>query len=186
MQQVDDVVPYTSAKANKQGVKRNIVIADATGASIIVTLWNASAEAFNAPANSIIGLKAVRVSDFNGARSCRVRCGVARTCRPEFLLTPRLCRQLQLPRWAVSPGRTLSTLNSSSIQIDPDVREAHLLRAWYDQTGQHGTFTALSEGRGGGAGGAGAGGAGGTDEFKQLVAVKDENLGSGDRVRPVL
>jgi hypothetical protein len=63
--------------------------------------------------------------------------------------------------------------NGSTLQVNPDVREAHLLRAWYDQTGRDANYTSLYEGRGGAGGG--GGGAGG-DAFRTLASVKDEQL----------
>ena len=67
----------------------------------------------------------------------------------------------------------MSTLASSNLQVNPDVREASLLRAWYDQNGQQTAFTSISEGRGGGGGGAGS------DELRTIASVKDENIGKG-------
>ena len=52
-----------------QGVKRNIVLADQTGHCVTTTLWNAEAESFSAPVESIVAIKSARVSDFGGTRT---------------------------------------------------------------------------------------------------------------------
>ena len=50
-------------------------------------------------------------------------------------------------------GRTLSTLSSSSIQINPDIPEAHLLRGWFDQSGRTMAPQSISNAVGAGGGG---------------------------------
>jgi len=52
-------------------------------------------------------------------------------------------------------GVSLGALNSSIVQINPDMPKSHELKAWYDKTGHNATFqTASQDGMsGGGAGG---------------------------------
>ncbi|XP_015524871.1 replication protein A 70 kDa DNA-binding subunit [Neodiprion pinetum] len=50
-------------------------------------------------------------------------------------------------------GKSLSTLNSSVLQIDPDIPEAHRLRGWYNTTGCTENVHTISKGLGGGSGG---------------------------------
>ena len=52
-------------------------------------------------------------------------------------------------------GRSLSTLNSSSVINDPDVAEAGELRAWYANAGGGSDFKSVSTRGGGGGGGDG-------------------------------
>lgn len=71
-------------------------------------------------------------------------------------------------------GRTLSTVHSSTMTINPDIDEAHALRGWYDGQGRVETFQSHL-------GLSGAGTAGGTnDPYKNLAQIKDDNLGMGD------
>ena len=50
-------------------------------------------------------------------------------------------------------GRSLSTLMSSLLMVDPDIPEAHQLRGWFDNVGKNEQTTSLSDQRGGGGGG---------------------------------
>lgn len=53
-----------------------------------------------------------------------------------------------------SVGRSASVLAQSQLLINPDIREAHLLKGWYDREGQSVDFqTYRSEGGGSGGGG---------------------------------
>ncbi|KAK8719691.1 hypothetical protein OTU49_013857, partial [Cherax quadricarinatus] len=49
-------------------------------------------------------------------------------------------------------GRSLSLLSSSSFQINPDIREAHKLKGWFDNGGNSANTINLSNQRGGGSG----------------------------------
>jgi replication factor A1 len=52
-------------------------------------------------------------------------------------------------------GKSLSALSSSSIQLNPDIRESHILRGWFDNEGVNAESSSLSiqvGGRGGSAG----------------------------------
>lgn len=71
-------------------------------------------------------------------------------------------------------GRTLSTVSSTVMQINPDFPEAHKLRGWYDNTGTSAAVTSISGVRG-------AGGGGGSNALKTFAEVKLENLGSGEK-----
>ncbi len=50
-------------------------------------------------------------------------------------------------------GRTLSTLMSSLMTVNPDIPEAHQLRGWYDNAGKNEEAKSISERMGGGMGG---------------------------------
>ncbi|KAK4053129.1 Replication factor A protein 1 [Microbotryomycetes sp. JL201] len=73
-------------------------------------------------------------------------------------------------------GRTLSMSGASTIQADPDIEEAHMLRGWYDTEGHTMAFQSFN--------GAMTGGGSTSfkkDEFKTLQEVIDLQLGMGDK-----
>ncbi|KAI5626710.1 replication protein A 70 kDa DNA-binding subunit, partial [Silurus asotus] len=70
-------------------------------------------------------------------------------------------------------GRSLSTLYSSTLMINPDIPEAYKLRGWYDKEGHALDGQSMTEMRGGG-------GSGPTN-WKTLADVKNEHLGHGDK-----
>eukprot|EP00741_Cyanophora_paradoxa_P004684 tig00000823_g4546.t1 len=70
-------------------------------------------------------------------------------------------------------GKSLSTLNDSQVEFDPDRPEAFELRSWWDQNGGAGAVASLSAAQGGGGGSA----IRPTDPRKPLSAVADEGLG---------
>ncbi|KAK7474490.1 hypothetical protein BaRGS_00034244 [Batillaria attramentaria] len=70
-------------------------------------------------------------------------------------------------------GRSLSALASSQIILNPDTREAHMLRGWYDRDGVNMDFASFrSDGPGAGGGGT---------NWKTFSDVKTEGLGHGDK-----
>lgn len=66
----------------------------------------------------------------------------------------------------------------SNMSLNPDIPEAHQLRGWYDSNGQGMTFHSFSSAGGQG----GSGGSGGSDVVKPISAIKDEQLGMGEKV----
>ncbi|KAG9265211.1 replication protein A 70 kDa DNA-binding subunit [Astyanax mexicanus] len=70
-------------------------------------------------------------------------------------------------------GRSLSTLYSSTLMINPDIPEAYKLRGWYDKEGHALDGQSMTEMRGGGGGG--------PTNWKTLADVKNEHLGHGDK-----
>ncbi|KAL6471172.1 hypothetical protein MHYP_G00198220 [Metynnis hypsauchen] len=70
-------------------------------------------------------------------------------------------------------GRSLSTLYSSTLMINPDMPEAYKLRGWYDKEGHALDGQSMTEMRGGGGGG--------PTNWKTLADVKNEHLGHGDK-----
>ncbi|KAF4625804.1 hypothetical protein G7Y89_g12358 [Cudoniella acicularis] len=73
-------------------------------------------------------------------------------------------------------GRSLSLLSSGSMNIDPDIEEAHKLKGWYDSQGRgehYHQHTNMSS----------AGAAGGRlSPLKSIAQVRDENLGMTEGV----
>ncbi|XP_063061123.1 replication protein A 70 kDa DNA-binding subunit [Engraulis encrasicolus] len=70
-------------------------------------------------------------------------------------------------------GRSLSTLFSSVVMMNPDLPEAYKLRGWYDKDGHTMEGTTMTEARGGGGGG--------NTNWKTLSDVKNEHLGHGEK-----
>ena len=68
-------------------------------------------------------------------------------------------------------GVSLSFINSTVVQVNPDLPQCHELRGWYDSEGNSASTTSLTQGRSeGGNGNIGA-------NFKTFGEAKKENLG---------
>ena len=74
-------------------------------------------------------------------------------------------------------GCSLSTVGSSTIQINPDMTEVFELKGWFEEEGSKATFNSLTQARM--AGGGAPGGAG--DNAKTFGEVKAEHLGQGSQ-----
>ncbi|KAJ7709439.1 hypothetical protein B0H17DRAFT_998734 [Mycena rosella] len=75
-------------------------------------------------------------------------------------------------------GRSLSFFSSSTMSINPDIPEAHVLRGWYDEAGKNTTYQAHSSSGGGGMERGGFV----RSEIRSLTDVKQSELGVGDQV----
>jgi len=71
-------------------------------------------------------------------------------------------------------GRSLSALGGTSMMINPDLKEAHILRGWWDSEGRDMNYSTF-QGEGGSQGG------GSNSNWKMFSQVKSENLGSGEK-----
>ncbi|KAF3934837.1 hypothetical protein ABW19_dt0201204 [Dactylella cylindrospora] len=74
-------------------------------------------------------------------------------------------------------GRSLSMVNSSSMQVDPDLEEAHRLKGWFDGEGRDSKFQShqgLNQGQGSAAGK-------GNYPYKTVQQIADEHLGLGEQ-----
>eukprot|EP00742_Colponemidia_sp_Colp-10_P012309 GILJ01013801.1.p1 GENE.GILJ01013801.1~~GILJ01013801.1.p1 ORF type:complete len:633 (-),score=108.41 GILJ01013801.1:50-1948(-) len=71
-------------------------------------------------------------------------------------------------------GRSLSTINSSYIELNPDLSESIQLRAWYDNEGRTESVSSLSAA-------ANKSAAGHSNQHKTLSQIKDENIGAEDK-----
>jgi hypothetical protein len=73
-------------------------------------------------------------------------------------------------------GRSLNASFGSHLMINPDIKPAHELRAWFDSQGRErvSAFESLSKGR--------TPGGGGGDWRKSFAQVRDEKLGTKDKV----
>lgn len=66
LKEVGEVNKLTSSKTNKDFMKRDLTIADDSQTSVRLTIWGNQAESFDAPLESIMAFKGVKVSDFGG------------------------------------------------------------------------------------------------------------------------
>jgi replication factor A1 len=70
-------------------------------------------------------------------------------------------------------GRSLGVSDTTSIEVSPDLPEAHRLRGWYDTTGHASTFESYAKG----------GASGGNDTaVKTIGQIAEENMGMGEKV----
>lgn len=70
-------------------------------------------------------------------------------------------------------GRSLSVLQSSIFQINPDIPRAHSLKGWYDSEGHQQEAQSISENR--------TMGGGGSTNWLTFQEVQQQNLGSGEK-----
>lgn len=75
-------------------------------------------------------------------------------------------------------GRSISTYSSSQVEIDPDIQEAHTIRAWWESSGKAEPTESLSS-----AGGAGGGGIIPVTARKMISDIHAGGLGMTDKVR---
>jgi replication factor A1 len=66
LKEVGEVNTITSQKTSKDFTKRDLLIADDSQTSVKLTIWGQAAQAFEAPLESILAVKGVKVSDFGG------------------------------------------------------------------------------------------------------------------------
>lgn len=66
LKEVAEVTTITSKNTNKDFSKRELTLADDSQTSVRLTIWGKTAESFEAPLESIIAFKGVKVSDFGG------------------------------------------------------------------------------------------------------------------------
>lgn len=78
-------------------------------------------------------------------------------------------------------GRSLSMFASSTMTINPDITESHVLRGWYDNDGAHAQFQPFTNAGGLGAGMMAGDAGANLAERRSIAQVKDENLGMTDK-----
>jgi replication factor A1 len=66
LKEVAEVTTITSKNTNKDFSKRELTLADDSQTSVRLTIWGKTADSFDAPLESIIAFKGVKVSDFGG------------------------------------------------------------------------------------------------------------------------
>ncbi|KAJ3196661.1 Replication factor A protein 1, partial [Irineochytrium annulatum] len=76
-------------------------------------------------------------------------------------------------------GRCLSMGGAATMQVNPDMPEAHQLRGWYDSEGHSVHYQTYSQG---GVGPVGSGGVGArVDAMKTILQITEEGLGHGEK-----
>lgn len=83
LKEVGDVTTITSKTTNKDFEKRELTIADDSQTSIRVTIWGNTAKSFEAPLESVLAFKGVKVSDFSG-RSLSLLSSGSMTIEPDI------------------------------------------------------------------------------------------------------
>ena len=78
-----EVAEITSKTTHKEYQKRDITLADTSGFDVRMTLWGAAAQNFDAPLESVIAFKGVKVSDFGG-RSLSMAMSSSMTLEPDI------------------------------------------------------------------------------------------------------
>jgi replication factor A1 len=68
-------------------------------------------------------------------------------------------------------GRSLSCIQTSHVELNPDIDQSHQLRGWWETGGKNTALSTMS----------GASGGSRNDPLKSISAIKDENLGNGDK-----
>ena len=106
-----------------QVTKRELTIIDRSGYSVRLTLWGKQAEQYAAEGEPVVAWKGLKVSDFAGMIFNNV------------MAVPLCLNDTPL-------GRSLSMISSSTMEINPDIPDAHGLRGWYDSGGKSENFQA--------------------------------------------
>lgn len=104
LKEVADVTTITSKNTNKDFSKRELTLADDSQTSVRLTIWGKTAESFEAPLESIIAFKGVKVSDFGGRSLSLLSSG-------SMMIDPDIDEAHKLRGWfnAVGQNTTFST-----------------------------------------------------------------------------
>lgn len=138
LKEVGEVAEIIGKNSAKPYNKRELTLVDNTGFSVRLTIWGKTAQTFDAPMESVIAFKGVKVSDFG--------------------------------------GRSLSLLSSGTMNLDPDIDEAHKLKGWYDAQGRNDNFQSHASTMGGMSGSTGR-----NDVYKNIGQIKDEQIGMSEQ-----
>jgi replication factor A1 len=104
LKEVAEVTTITSKTSNKDFSKRELTLADDSQTSVRLTVWGKTAESFDAPLESIIAFKGVKVSDFGGRSLSLLSSG-------SMIVDPDIDEAHKLRGWfnAVGQNATFST-----------------------------------------------------------------------------
>ena len=83
VKEVGELSEITSKTTSKPYSKRELTLVDHTGYSVRLTIWGNTATAFDAPEESVIAFKGVKVSDFGG-RSLSLLSSGSMTVNPDI------------------------------------------------------------------------------------------------------
>lgn len=116
LQNVGAVSEITSKTTGKPYSKRELTLVDNTGYNVRLTIWGKTAESFEAPAESVVAFKGVKVSDFDGRSLSLLSSG-------SMTVDPDIEDAYKLKGWYDGSGRnekfqshanTMSTVNATS------------------------------------------------------------------------
>lgn len=99
LQDVGETAEITSKSTGKPYNKRELTLVDQSGYSVRLTVWGKTAESFEAPTESVVAFKGVKVSDFGG-RSLSLTFGGSMTVNPD------IDEAFKLKGWWDGSGRT--------------------------------------------------------------------------------
>ncbi|KAH9864516.1 hypothetical protein J1614_010451 [Plenodomus biglobosus] len=107
LKEVGEVATITSKNTNKDFSKRELTLADDSQTSVRLTIWGKTAESFEAPLESILAFKGVKVSDFGGRSLSLLSSG-------SMMVDPDIDEAHKLRGWfnAVGQNATFSTHNN--------------------------------------------------------------------------
>jgi replication factor A1 len=98
LKEVAETSSFNSAKTGKSYEKRDLTIVDDSGYSVRVTLWGKTASGFDAPLESVVAFKGVRVSDFGGRSLSLLSSGT-------MAVNPDIAEAHRLKGWYDASGR---------------------------------------------------------------------------------
>jgi replication factor A1 len=99
LKEVAEVTTITSKNTNKDFSKRELTLADDSQTSVRLTIWGKTAESFDAPLESIIAFKGVKVSDFGGRSLSLLSSG-------SMMVDPDIDEAHKLRGWFNAVGQT--------------------------------------------------------------------------------
>ncbi|KAF1834864.1 replication protein-like protein A 70 kDa DNA-binding subunit [Decorospora gaudefroyi] len=122
LKEVAEVTTITSKTTNKDFSKRELTMADDTQTAVRLTIWGKTAESFEAPLESIIAFKGVKVSDFNGRSLSLLSSG-------SMLVDPDIDEAHKLRGWfnATDQNATFSTYQNTSSSGGGSKNDAKLI-----------------------------------------------------------
>ncbi|KAI9683656.1 MAG: Replication factor A protein 1 [Trizodia sp. TS-e1964] len=97
--EIHDLSQITSTSTKKPYDKRELVLVDQSGYSVRLTVWGSTAVSFDAPVDSVLAFKGVKVSDFGG-RSLSLLSSGSMTVEPE------IDESYKLKGWYEAQGRS--------------------------------------------------------------------------------
>ncbi|KAI3398201.1 hypothetical protein diail_9678 [Diaporthe ilicicola] len=99
LKEVEEVATIVSKTTQKPYEKRELTIVDDSGYSVRVTIWGKTANSFDAPLESVVAFKGVRVSDFGGRSLSLLSSGT-------MAINPDIAEAHRLKGWYDASGRT--------------------------------------------------------------------------------
>ncbi|CBY01885.1 hypothetical protein IAQ61_006485 [Plenodomus lingam] len=122
LKEVGEVATITSKNTNKDFSKRELTLADDSQTSVRLTIWGKTAESFEAPLESILAFKGVKVSDFGGRSLSLLSSG-------SMMVDPDIDEAHKLRGWfnAVGQNATFSTHNNLASSSGGSKNESKLI-----------------------------------------------------------